>query len=80
MLSRAELSRLLSEVAPHIFIKKDYIYNIIGFEGRDGYFSFINKFRLEGKTVQGKHFMIPHLKHLHVLLQKTIKIQCDLLR
>lgn len=29
---------------------------------------------MEGKTVQNKKFMITHLKCIHVLLQKSIKI------
>lgn len=58
-------------------MKKDYIYSIIGIENPHSHFNYINKFKLEGKTVQNKQFMIPHLKYIHVLLQKSTKIVCD---
>jgi hypothetical protein len=68
---------LLKKIAPNIFVKKDYIYSVIGFETDDPYFNYINKFRLEGKTLQSKNFMIPHLKYINILLQKSIKINCE---
>lgn len=37
---------LLKKIAPNIFVKKDYIYSVIGFETDDPYFNYINKFRL----------------------------------
>jgi len=74
--TKSTMLNLLKLIGPNIFVKKDYIYSIIGFETEDPYFCFINKFRLEGKTTQNKNFMIPHLKYIHILLQKSIKIHC----
>jgi len=76
-LNQSFMLKLLKHISPNIFVKKDYIYSIIGFETEDPYFNFINKFKLEGKTVQNKNFMIPHLKYIHIMLQKSIKINCD---
>jgi hypothetical protein len=68
---------LLKRIAPFIFVKKDYIYSVVGFENTNSHLSFINKFRLEGRTVQGKNFMTSHLKQIHILFQKSIFMKCD---
>lgn len=58
-------------------VKKTYIYSVVGFENHNNYFNSINKFRLEGKTTQGKKFMLDHLKQIHIFFQKSIKISCE---
>lgn len=68
---------LLRRFSSFIIVKKSYIYSAVGFENTNSYFNFINKFRLEGKTSQGKNFMISHLKQIQVLFQKSIKMHCD---
>ena len=40
------LLNLLKKIVPSIFIKKDYIYNIVGLESEKTTFSYINKFKL----------------------------------
>jgi len=68
---------ILKKLTPHIFIKKSYIYSAVGFQNKFSHLNYINKFRLEGRTVQGKNFMTSHLKQIHILFQKSLLIRCD---
>ena len=74
--TRDSLLSLLKNLAGNIFVKKGYIYSVVGFENRYNHLNYINKFRLEGRTVQGKNFMTSHLKQIQIIFQKSIMIKC----
>ncbi len=68
---------LLKKLSEDIIVEKSYIYSMVGFENKNGNFNYINKFRLEGRTIQGKSFLISHLKQIYIFFQKSIKIKCE---